>query len=71
MKLKSRCWSPLLVKYDQLAKRLLENFDYDLRRISREENGQMDALTKLVSAKVVVNNKTIIQETCKSPTLTK
>ena len=29
----------LLVKYVQLAKRLLEYFDYDLQRIPKEENG--------------------------------
>ena len=47
---------PLLVKYTQMAKRLLEDFEYDLQRISREENGRANALAKLASAKTVVNN---------------
>ena len=29
---------PLLVKYAQVAKRLLDNFDYNLQRILREKN---------------------------------
>ena len=53
----------LLVKHFQLAKRLLKDFDYDLQRIPREENGQADALAKLASAKAAKNNRTIIQET--------
>ena len=47
---------PLLVKYAQMAKRLLEDFEYNLQRILREENGQTDAFTKLASAKTIVNN---------------
>ena len=53
----------MLVKYVQMANRLLENFDYDLQRMPRKENGQMDALAKLASAKAIVNNRMIIQET--------
>ena len=47
---------PLLVKYAQMAKKLLEDFKYDLQRIPREENEQADALTKLASANATINN---------------
>ena len=43
--------------------KLLEEPNYDLHKISQEENDQVNALEKLANAKVVVNNKTIIQET--------
>ena len=42
-------------------------FGFDLERISREENSQVDALVKLASAKAIVNNKTIIQEMVHTP----
>ena len=57
----------LLVKYVWKAQRLLEGFDYDLERIPREENGQADALTKLASANVAINNRMIIQEMLHMP----
>ena len=50
----------LLVRYSQMAKNLLENFDYDMQKILREENSRVDVLTKLASAKAVINNKMII-----------
>ena len=56
-----------MIKYAQMAKNLLKDFDYDLQRIPKEENGQANALAKLVSAKVVVNNRTVIQETLQEP----
>ena len=43
-----------------MAKKLLDGFEYNLQKIPREENGQVDALAKLASAKAIVNNKTII-----------
>ena len=51
------------MKYMWKAKRLLEDFDYDLQRIPREKNGQVYALARVASAKAIVTNKTIIQET--------
>ena len=45
----------------------MEDFEYDLERIPREENNQADALAKLASAKVAVNNRMIIQETLHTP----
>ena len=50
----------LLVKYIQMAKRLLVSFDYDLQRIPNKENGQADMLAKLASVKIAANNRTII-----------
>ena len=58
---------PLLVKYVWTVQSPLEDFNYDLERIPRKENGQADALAKLASAKVAVNNRTIIQETLHTP----
>ena len=51
---------PLLVKYVWTAQNLLEDFDYDLERIPKEENSWVDALAKLASTKVAVNNRIII-----------
>ena len=62
---------PLLAKYVQMAQRLLEGFNYDLERISKEENGHVDALAKLASAKVAINNRRIIQETLHTPYIEK
>ena len=45
-----------------MTKNLLTDFDYDLQRIPKEENNRADTLAKLASAKVAINNKTIIQE---------
>ena len=39
-----------------MEKKLLEDFNYDLQRIPREENGRADALAKLASAKATINN---------------
>ena len=52
-----------MAKYARTARELLEGFDFDLERIPGEENDRVDALAKLASAKAVVNNRTIIQET--------
>ena len=46
-----------------MAKRLLEDFEYDLQRILREKKDQMETLSKLASANATVNNRMIIQET--------
>ena len=62
---------PLLAKYVQTTKRLLEGFNYDLERIPREENDQVNALAKLASEKVAINNRTIIQETLQTPCIKK
>ena len=51
---------PLLIRYVQMIQKLLEDFDYNLERILREENGQANALAKLANVKAVVNNRTII-----------
>ena len=59
----------LLIKYVWIAKGLLEGFDYDLERIPREGNDQVYALAKLANVKVMVNNRTIIQETLYTPFL--
>ena len=53
----------ILVKYIQMARKLLEDIDYDLQRIPGEKNGWMDALAKLANTKATMNNRTIIQET--------
>ena len=45
----------------------MEDFDYNLERIPREENGQANALAKLTSATVAINNKMIIQEMLPTP----
>ena len=50
-----------------MAQSLLEDFDYDLERILREENGRVDVLAKLASVKAVVNDRTIIQEMLHTP----
>ena len=50
-----------------MVQNLLEDSDYDLERIPREENGWVDALAKLASATVAINNRTIIQETLHTP----
>ena len=55
------------MKYAQVVKKLLDDFDYNLQRIPREENSQTDALTKIASAKATINNKMIIQETLQAP----
>ena len=54
-----------------MAKRFLEDFGYDLQRIPRERNGQVDALAKLANAKAVMNNMMIIQETLQIPYIDK
>ena len=48
------------MKYVQMVKELLEEFDFNLERILREKNEKAYPLTKLASAKATTNNKTII-----------
>ena len=50
-----------------MPKCLLEGFEYNLQRITREENGWTNALAKLTSTKTIVNNRVIIQETLQVP----
>ena len=49
-----------MIKYAHIARELLDGFECNLQRIPREENMRADALAKLASAKVVVNNRMII-----------
>ena len=56
-----------MIKYVRMVQKLLENFEYNLERIPREENDRADTLAKLASAKAVVNNRMIIQETLPTP----
>ena len=56
-----------MVKYVRTVQKLLEEFNYNLKRIPREENGRANALAKLASAKATVNNRTIIQEMLPTP----
>ena len=62
---------PLLANYVQVTQRLLEGFNYDLERIPKEENGQVDALAKLASIKATINNRMIIQEMLHTPCIKK
>ena len=62
---------PLLVKYVQITKRLLEDFGYDLQRILREKNSRANVLAKLANTKVAINNKMIIHETLQIPCIEK
>ena len=61
----------LLTKYVQATQKLLKVFNYKLERISREENSQVDALTKLASVKASINNRMIIQEMLHTPCIEK
>ena len=47
---------PFFTRYGQVANGLLVKFDYELVRILKEENDWVNALTKVISAKVITNN---------------
>ena len=53
----------LLIKHTKKEIRLLEEFSYDLIRIPKVKNDQMDTLANLANVKATINNWIIIQET--------
>ena len=60
----------LLQKYLIRVKELMEKIDiFEIRHVPREENTRVDILSKLASTKTEGNNKSLIQETPKTPSI--
>ena len=58
----------LLQKYLTKGKDLIKKFDfYEVHHVPKEENVRADILSKLASTKPKGNNKSLIQETLKTP----
>ncbi|GAU50294.1 hypothetical protein TSUD_137480 [Trifolium subterraneum] len=61
---------PQLAKYLEKVKGMAKHFTmFELTYISREQNARADLLAKLASTKNPGNHRTVIQETCKSPSI--
>ena len=60
----------VLLKYYQIAKSLINNFEcFEMYYISRESNTRADLLSKLANTKKIGHLKTIIQEMLQTPTI--